>query len=63
MLSVIEYNVVLPRKGSRTEAISKAVTNQNTWFIERSSLMRKKFGIPISRSEKYKFFTGIYEGC
>ena len=52
----MEYNVVLPRKGSRTEVISTAITNQNTWFIERSSLMRKKCGIPIIKSEKYTFF-------
>ena len=59
----MEYNVVLPRKGSRPEVISTTITNQNTWFVERSSLMRKKCGFTISRSAKYKFLTGIYEGC
>ena len=61
MLSVVEYNVVFPRKGIGATVILTAITNQNTctWFIERSRLMHKKCRIPISRSKKIKVFINM----
>ena len=35
---------------------STSITNQNTWFVERSSLMQKKCRIPITIRRKIQVF-------